>query len=201
MTRRRSLTERRKASYLPRSNLRLQETRTAPIPALACGAKARATLNYLKDPDKFKCEKPYTLSLDISLGNEGLRTNLEYETRSVEPKGLRGSESDLSLEAHGFELIRIPSSVMAEWFGSSEPNADSQGVVELLKARFRTEHIFLYDRGVRIPFAHRLKRAYAGVIYVPALIDTVQEGRPLVDRLYEWEEGIVQSTSAQPARW
>ena len=170
-------------------------TRSASLPALACGTKARATLSYLKDLDKFKREKPFTLSLDIALDNEGLRTNLDYEPRSVELTNLRGSESDLFLEAHGFELIQIPASVMAECFESSEPHADSQGVVELLKRRFGTEHVFLYDRGVNMPFAYCLKRACAGETHVPVLIDKVQERRPLADRLYEWEERIVQSTS------
>lgn len=113
--------------------------------------KTKATLDYLKDLDRYRSEKPYTLALDIQLEDEKLRTNLEYELRTVELYNLRGFEDDVSLELHGFELKTIPPHMMEKYFHNTKEDSDLEGVIQLFKEKFQTNNVFVYDRAVRKP--------------------------------------------------
>jgi hypothetical protein len=111
--------------------------------------QGRATLQYLRNLDKYKYEKPYYLSWDIPLNDKSLRTNQETETRTVGIHDLRSLVPMLRLESHGFELITLSKEYMHEFFEKYEALSLSEGITRLLQRRFDTEHVYCYDLVVR----------------------------------------------------
>jgi hypothetical protein len=106
-------------------------------------------IEYVKPLAKYATEKPYILGLDIALPDESSRTNLEYERRQLNASDARSVRAGLSVETCGFELITIPSEIMALHFHGLDPKNETEGVRSLLSQRFNTDRVYLYDHAVR----------------------------------------------------
>jgi hypothetical protein len=107
-----------------------------------------ALLDYLKDAEVYKREKPYILAFDIPLENEEKRNNLKHESRKVRLRDLRECNTQVSVQSHGFELLRISERGMHEFFSGHSRDEEIIGVTVLLRERFATQKVFCYDHAV-----------------------------------------------------
>ena len=78
------------------------------LPQLAQGRPTTVcSFDYLSDANIYKLEKPYYFSGPLEKDQEQSRSNLEYTTHgNISLRDLRGSEKQLSLDVHGFQLIK-----------------------------------------------------------------------------------------------
>ena len=106
-------------------------------------------VEYVKPLPKYTAEKPYILGLDIALSDELIRTNLEFERKQLNVSDARSVRDELSVEAQGFELLTIPSEIMALHFNDINSRNETKGVQSLLSQRFNTDKVYLYDHAVR----------------------------------------------------
>lgn len=65
-------------------------------------------IKFLKNVPEYATSKPYYISGNIPQDQEAFRTNLQYEdVTSLPILNLRGLEQNLSIEKHGFEIIKL----------------------------------------------------------------------------------------------
>lgn len=70
------------------------------------GAETACAMHFLKRSKVYDTEKPYYFSGALEEDQIHLRTNLDYDIHhGINVRDLRGSESLLTLEKHGFELF------------------------------------------------------------------------------------------------
>lgn len=110
--------------------------------------RSKGTVEYLKDLDRYKAEKPYTLGFDIELEDESERTNLECEKRDIVIHDLREKWREVNINDHGFELQPLPADVVDTYFADIEPLAEIEGAALVLRKRFKTEHVIVFDHRV-----------------------------------------------------
>jgi hypothetical protein len=116
--------------------------------------ETRSSLSYIKFSPKYETEKPYYYSGPLEPGEEGLRSNVEYETHDHIPIcNLRGQEQHLSVEENGFELKCLPfhadSNALKE--GREELEAYINALSSWMKERFDAEIVLCYDYRVHMP--------------------------------------------------
>ncbi|KAL6830014.1 hypothetical protein V8C40DRAFT_263823 [Trichoderma camerunense] len=109
----------------------------------------QVNVEYVKPLPKYTAEKPYILGLDIALSDESIRTNLEFEQKQLNVSDARSVRDELSVEAQGFELLTIPSEIMALHFNDIDSRNETKGVQSLLSQRFKTDKVYLYDHAYR----------------------------------------------------
>lgn len=111
-----------------------------------------AYVDYTKDLELFKTEKPYELYQVENLARKDT-TNVEYELHDIsgQLEDVRGRESDLQLEKDSFCYMKFPSSIPI----SAEEHMIypyAEEVNELLKGILKTPHVVCYD--VRVSSLH-----------------------------------------------
>lgn len=102
----------------------------------------QVNFSYLADLEKYRVEKPYAIEFEIALESEEHRTNVEFEAKTLPLASIRGIEHKISIEEHGFEVLRVPRSIEDMYFAKNEQLRDMDGVVKLMKERFNTNMCF-----------------------------------------------------------
>ncbi|KAJ4253830.1 hypothetical protein NW762_010225 [Fusarium torreyae] len=71
------------------------------------GAQSTCTFHFLSKSERYHKEKPYYFSGALDEDQEAHRSNLDYEIHEdIKVVDLRGQEKSLTLQDHGFELLR-----------------------------------------------------------------------------------------------
>ncbi|KAG7287563.1 hypothetical protein NEMBOFW57_007075 [Staphylotrichum longicolle] len=75
--------------------------------------ESHISLSFLEDLPEYDETKPYYFSGPLPEEQEELRTNIRYQTLNRIPLlNLRGQEHKLDVEKHGFEIIKVPESIL-----------------------------------------------------------------------------------------
>ncbi|KAI1317384.1 hypothetical protein F5Y16DRAFT_419645 [Xylariaceae sp. FL0255] len=105
----------------------------------------KARLEYLRRLPQYQYEKPYTIGYDIPLVIESSRSNLDFEEHWFDVSDVRQCLDTLSLERDGFEVVSLSERLMSTHFMSDDKLMESRGVQSVLKDRFLSELVVVYD--------------------------------------------------------
>ena len=110
-------------------------------------------MNFLKRDNRYNYEKPYLLIFDPPEGFPKTNIKLEKHT-DLELRDIRGYEDQLSLEVHGFQIVKISSKLSYDDFNNEELVRD----VYLREVADEVRKVFGADR-VQI-FEHLLRKRH-----------------------------------------
>ncbi len=76
-------------------------------------ATVKTSFEYLQWQTCYEKQKPYEIFLPVaSFADKSVpRSNLVFETRAVEVRDARGHQDDFSLDTHGFQFTKCPTTV------------------------------------------------------------------------------------------
>lgn len=108
----------------------------------------QTSFSYLKAKEQYVTEKPYYFNGPLPPDQKHLRTNLEYkDVSNVTVTNIRGGEDTLSLDRHGFELLRLATNI--DLSGPTWEDLPIQDylleMVEVLKRKLGSELVLAYN--------------------------------------------------------
>jgi hypothetical protein len=116
------------------------------------GPSQAASFLYFKDDAKFASEKPYYYNGPISEGQEGSRTNFDYQLISnVLVQDVRGQKAKLKLEEHGLEILDFPATTNLSASWNTLPVTDYlEEVTRFVQNWMSATKVLAYNYKVRI---------------------------------------------------
>ncbi|KAF2117052.1 hypothetical protein BDV96DRAFT_644487 [Lophiotrema nucula] len=113
-----------------------------------------ATVQYMKNDEKYKTEKPYYIGYTVPLADESQRSNHEYDSCQIRLHDVRAVKDQLGVKRNAFEMLTIPPSLMDQYFFDDDNKlSHASGAVETLKSIYSTDLVFCQT----IPMAHKNK--------------------------------------------
>lgn len=110
------------------------------------------SFDYLSRAKIYDTEKPYYFSGPLEKDQEQFRSNLVYTTYdSIKLRDIRGSEEHLSLDEHGFQLIKHTPSVSLDKPDDEQIQSYLSETSTLLKVFLEADVVVTYNYRVSIP--------------------------------------------------
>lgn len=104
------------------------------------------SFDYLSRDKRYDNEKPYYFSGPLSKDQEHARSNLTYTTHDgIKVRDIRGLEQRLSLEVHGFRLIRHEPRVSLEEPSEQQVHDYLRETAAFLKETLDAELVVTYN--------------------------------------------------------
>lgn len=105
-------------------------------------SSVRASLQYIKDLDIYKHEKPYMIA-DIEHIPKHQRSNIKLEKRQVSIEDIRGQEGKFTIERNSFEFVKHGHPVPYDDETSLESYVAATSA--LVQERFMADRVICYD--------------------------------------------------------
>lgn len=112
-------------------------------------SRSLTSLKFLRDLPEYEETKPYYISGSLSDGQEDFRTNIQYHSLKKVPLfNLRGQEHRLSIEKHGFEIIKVPQAISCLDVKCTQREEYMEEVAKIVKRRLDATFVLCYDSKV-----------------------------------------------------
>jgi hypothetical protein len=107
----------------------------------------KATMHFFEPIEEHKNEKPFYSTIPFSAPG-AVQTNYGSVEKEVVFHDIRGHESEFTLEKHGFEYAKLPTT-FTEWRDGAKVKAEHFGEIEeFLKKKLNAKKVILFDHSV-----------------------------------------------------
>ena len=125
------------------------------------GAVTSCSFDYLTRSEFYDAVKPYNFAGALEPEQESHRANLTYTTHDgIKLRDLRGSEHLLSLETHGFELLRHDTKANLDEPSDDDLEKYLEETAAFLKKHLNAEHVLAYNFRVRCSLHSYCRSSY-----------------------------------------
>jgi hypothetical protein len=123
-----------------------------------CPPDTTVSFSFIKDLELYRKEKLYYCDVPLDPAYESQRTNLHFGLKTVTARDIRSLEYQPSLPVNGFQiLIHEVKAIIDNMLRPSEEAVQEylKEIIDLLKEKFDTPHVFSYQYTVLQVLAQR----------------------------------------------